>query len=456
MKNINQKREQFFTLNTFLKATSFLIGAGMIGIVSLGLFGCNDDKSGTKNENLVHAVATTGMIADIVTNVGGEYVDVVGLMGPGVDPHLYRASEGDVRKLSDANIIFYNGLHLEAKMGDIFKKLNKQKPTVAVAERIPKDKLKKPPEFEGQFDPHVWFDVELWAYAVDAVGDTLITLDPENKEAFLRNKAAYLTKLNKLNTWIEEKTDMIPKEQRVLVTAHDAFNYYGLAYGFVVKGLMGISTESEAGTRDIQNLATYIVDNKIPAIFIESSISKRNIEVEMTTNGTFLKRKVAENLLQAGLTFLRVSLYNHPRQVQIFEKRLKGLPFREVKLIERWDPDLFNTKTNRAGFFENTNEKDQIKTNRPCNYPFYHMLINHTGEVYLCPQDWSLKYSQGNIKTSTIMGIWMNDKYQNYRKILATNRNIKPCSDCNADGLVYHNQSRFNWISEFGKAFNIA
>jgi manganese/zinc/iron transport system substrate-binding protein len=278
MKNINQKREQFFTLNTFLKATSFLIGAGMIGIVSLGLFGCNDDKSGTKNENLVHAVATTGMIADIVTNVGGEYVDVVGLMGPGVDPHLYRASEGDVRKLSDANIIFYNGLHLEAKMGDIFKKLNKQKPTVAVAERIPKDKLKKPPEFEGQFDPHVWFDVELWAYAVDAVGDTLITLDPENKEAFLRNKAAYLTKLNKLNTWIEEKTDMIPKEQRVLVTAHDAFNYYGLAYGFVVKGLMGISTESEAGTRDIQNLATYIVDNKIPAIFIESSISKRNIE----------------------------------------------------------------------------------------------------------------------------------------------------------------------------------
>jgi radical SAM protein with 4Fe4S-binding SPASM domain len=184
--------------------------------------------------------------------------------------------------------------------------------------------------------------------------------------------------------------------------------------------------------------------------------SKRNIEVEMTTNGTFLKRKVAENLLQAGLTFLRVSLYNHPRQVQIFEKRLKGLPFREVKLIERWDPDLFNTKTNRAGFFENTNEKDQIKTNRPCNYPFYHMLINHTGEVYLCPQDWSLKYSQGNIKTSTIMGIWMNDKYQNYRKILATNRNIKPCSDCNADGLVYHNQSRFNWISEFGKAFNIA
>lgn len=278
MKNINNQRVTLFKAKTLLKLASFVMGTCIFGLVGLGLSGCNDDKSDTNGSTLIQAVATTGMIADIVKNVGGDYVHVIGLMGPGVDPHLYRASEGDVRKLSAATIIFYNGLHLEAKMGDIFKKLNKQKPTVAVAERIPTEKLKKPPEFDGQFDPHIWFDVALWAYAVDAVGDALIKLDPEHKNDFLKNKTDYLSKLNVLNTWIKEKTGAIPKKQRVLVTAHDAFNYYGMAYGFVVKGLMGISTESEAGTRDIQNLATYIAENKIPAIFIESSISKRNIE----------------------------------------------------------------------------------------------------------------------------------------------------------------------------------
>ena len=116
--------------------------------------------------------------------------------------------------------------------------------------------------------------------------------------------------------------------------------------------------------------------------------------------------------------------------------------------MKRWDPEKFDTKTNRAGFFKEFSQNDLDKK-RPCNYPFYHMLINHTGEVYLCPQDWSLKYSLGNVKRTSIKKIWMSKKYQKYRNILASNRAIKPCTDCNADGLVYHNQSRLSWISKF-------
>lgn len=186
-----------------------------------------------------------------------------------------------------------------------------------------------------------------------------------------------------------------------------------------------------------------------PQIFdLIEVFSRRNMKVEITTNGTYLKREVAKKLAKSGLAFLRVSLYNHPRQIRIFEKRLNGIPFEKIILMKRWDPEKFDTKTNRAGFFKEFSLNDLDKK-RPCNYPFYHMLINHTGEVYLCPQDWSLKYSLGNVKRTSINKIWMSKKYQKYRNILASNRAIKPCTDCNADGLVYHNQSRLSWISKF-------
>jgi|TARA_B100000315_G_C14522609_1_gene562303 radical SAM protein with 4Fe4S-binding SPASM domain len=191
-----------------------------------------------------------------------------------------------------------------------------------------------------------------------------------------------------------------------------------------------------------------------PKIFdLIEVFSRKKIQVELTTNGDFLKRDVAHKLFNSGLAFLRVSLYDRPQQVEKFKKILAGISFEQIKLIERWDSDLFDTKTNRAGYFHGPNG-DSIQTNRPCNYPFYHMLINHTGAVYLCPQDWSLKYSLGNVKESSIINIWMSEEYQNYRATLATNRGIKPCSNCDVDGLVYNNQSRLDWISEFSSTLS--
>jgi len=181
--------------------------------------------------------------------------------------------------------------------------------------------------------------------------------------------------------------------------------------------------------------------------------SKRKLKVELTTNGTYLKRTVAKKLCNSGLSYLRVSLYHHPKQIGIFEKRLEGIPFENVMLIKRWDPDKFDTKTNRAGYFVADPLNENFKK-RPCNYPFYHMLINHTGEVFLCPQDWSLKYSLGNVNNSSIKKIWRSKEYQKYRNILAFERTIKPCCDCDADGLVYHNQSRMSWVKEFSNDFD--
>jgi manganese/zinc/iron transport system substrate-binding protein len=232
-----------------------------------------------KNENSgkLNVVSTIGMINDIVRNIGGEFIDAQGLMGPGVDPHLYKASAGDVKTLISADIIFMNGLHLEAKMGEVLEKM-RDKTVVPVAEGIDEKDLLTPAEFKGAHDPHVWFDVRLWMTAVTAVRDTLIEKDPTHKDSYTKNAALYLDSLNELDAYIRIEINKIPANLRVLVTAHDAFNYFGKSYGFAVLGLQGISTESEAGTKDVQRLAAYIAEAKIPAIFIESSIPKRNIK----------------------------------------------------------------------------------------------------------------------------------------------------------------------------------
>jgi manganese/zinc/iron transport system substrate-binding protein len=226
----------------------------------------------------INAVTTIGMIGDIVKNVGGERVNVVGLMGPGVDPHLYKASEGDVIRLGEADIVLYNGLHLEAAMGRVFERMGDRIKTVAVTDYIDHNLLFTPEQFEGNYDPHVWFDVTMWMSATERVRDALIEIDPANAETYRANAADYLNQLAELDNYVKTQAANLPLEKRVIITAHDAFNYFSRAYGFEVRGLQGISTASEAGTADVQGLANFIVERKIPAIFIESSVPVRNVE----------------------------------------------------------------------------------------------------------------------------------------------------------------------------------
>lgn len=226
----------------------------------------------------IRVVTTTGMINDIVQNVGGDRVNTIGLMGPGIDPHLYKASEGDVSRLADANLIFYNGLHLEGKMAGVLERMQDQVKTVAVTQGIDRTILLAPPEFEGAYDPHVWFDVTLWMKVVELVRDTLIEVDAGGAELYRANTENYLAKLVELHNYVIQQANQISPDRRVLVTAHDAFNYFGRAYGFEVYGLQGISTAAEAGTADVQALVQFIVERHIPAMFVETSVSRRSIE----------------------------------------------------------------------------------------------------------------------------------------------------------------------------------
>jgi manganese/zinc/iron transport system substrate-binding protein len=230
------------------------------------------------SERPVRIVATIGMIADIAQNVGGERVQVTGLMGPGVDPHLYKASEGDVTRLADADLVFYGGLHLEAGMAKVFERVQGRIRTVAVTDAIDRSLLLRPPEFAGAYDPHVWFDVTLWMKAVEKVRATLVDLDPGSADLYRTNADRYLAQLQDLHAYVQTQAKRVPAEQRVLITAHDAFNYFGRAYGFEVRGLQGISTATEASAADVQALATFIAARRIPAIFIESSVPLRTIE----------------------------------------------------------------------------------------------------------------------------------------------------------------------------------
>ena len=248
----------------------------------LFLSACKGENSASDvpvSERQINVVTTTGMIADIARNIGGERVQVTALMGPGIDPHLYKASEGDVRLLQEADIIFYNGLHLEAQMGEVLERLNEfGVTTVAVTNKIDRSLLESPAQFAGNYDPHVWFDVTLWMSAAEQVRETLLDVDPDSASIYEANAEAYLAQLEELHQYVLDQAGSLPAEQRVLVTAHDAFNYFGRAYGFDVRGLQGISTESQAGTADVQELADFIVERQIPAIFVESSVPQRNVE----------------------------------------------------------------------------------------------------------------------------------------------------------------------------------
>ncbi len=223
-------------------------------------------------------MCTTGMVADLAEQIGGERVRVVGLMGPGVDPHYYKASQGDLSKLERADLILYNGLFLEGKMQDIFGKIARTKKVVAVADAMDKEHLLQPADFAGHYDPHVWFDVDLWQEAIDPVVRALSEVDPQGAKVYRQNGTAYRQVLSSLHAWVVEQVETVPVEQRVLITAHDAFGYFGRAYGIEVMGLQGISTVAEYGVNDVTQLVDLISERKVPAIFVESSVPERSIE----------------------------------------------------------------------------------------------------------------------------------------------------------------------------------
>ena len=236
-------------------------------------------KKTNKLSNKLNVVTTTTMITDLVKNIGRDKLVVNGLMGAGVDPHLYKASEGDVSKLFNADVVIYNGLHLEGKLEEVFEKMQHQdKKTIVVSDVINKKNLIESELFASNFDPHIWFDLNNWAKITSYVTEKLAEIDGKNADFYQQNAKEYLQKLETLNKEVEIKINELPIEKRILVTAHDAFNYFGRLHQFNVVGLQGLSTATEAGVQDVQKLAKFIIKNKVKAIFIESSVPKRTIE----------------------------------------------------------------------------------------------------------------------------------------------------------------------------------
>lgn len=246
----------------------------LILILILVLFNCKNDK---KSNGKLNIVTTTSMITDLVKNIGEDHINLQGLMGSGVDPHLYKASEGDVSKLANADIIFYNGLHLEGKLVEVFEKMKTIK-TIAISDALDETTLIGSEYFASNYDPHIWFNTDYWIQATKFVVTKLSQVIPEQKQTFEANGARYIQQLEALKLELQTTIEKLPKENRILVTAHDAFNYFGKSFGFEVLGLQGLSTATEAGVKDVQKLSSFIIEKNVKAIFIESSVPKRTIE----------------------------------------------------------------------------------------------------------------------------------------------------------------------------------
>ena len=224
----------------------------------------------------IRVVCTTGMVADLAKNIGGKHVEVTSLMGAGVDPHLYKASPSDVTALEGADLILYSGLHLEGKLSDLLGRLSHRKPAVAVAEAISPDKIIR--DEHGAADPHVWFDVSLWSEAAGAARDALMQFDPKHADEYQIAADNYQASLAELHANTASELGAVPADRRVLVTAHDAFHYFGNAYQVEVRAIQGISTDSEAGVRQVKELVDFITENKIKAVFVETSVADENIK----------------------------------------------------------------------------------------------------------------------------------------------------------------------------------
>ena len=258
-------------MNTFYKI--------VLGLSLLLATGC---KQVTANKlylgnRQIKVVATTTMIADLLTNAGKGRVLVESLMGPGIDPHSYEPRESDVSRLMEADVVFYNGIHLEGKMADLFEESAKKKHVFAIADGLLPEDIRKEIQTNTP-DPHIWFDVQLWIKCLEFVNAKLIEIDPDNSSIYETNKKNYSATLNELHQYVKQQADKVPKEQRVLITAHDAFGYFGNAYGFQVRGVQGINTVAEANSGEIGSLATFMVKNKVRAFFVESSVPRKNLE----------------------------------------------------------------------------------------------------------------------------------------------------------------------------------
>ena len=257
----------------FLSIISILL---MVSIIFVGCAKKNDAQKQENNSNKkIHVVTTTTILKDLIEKIGKDKVEVEGLMGEGVDPHLYQATASDVDKLKKADVVVYQGLHLEGKMGDVFADL-KNKQVIEAGKGVASEKIKK--EEDGDPDPHIWFDVKIWEEVGAYISEQLGKFYPDQKEQFAKNFAEYKKEMENLDKYIMDKANEIPKEQRALVTAHDAFSYFATRYGFDVLAIQGVSTETEATTADIEKLGQKIVDRKIKAIFVESSVPEKTIK----------------------------------------------------------------------------------------------------------------------------------------------------------------------------------
>jgi len=267
---------------------SVLLSGSLFLLAFFGGCGSGNSTSGTSTSGTggseagsgtaLHVVATVAMVGDLATRIGGDRVRVTSMMGPGVDPHLYKATRDDVRLLMDADVILYCGLMLEGKILDTLEKVGTTRAVYAVTDSLSREKLLEPDDFPGHADPHVWMDVALWSECIAEVVEALSEVDPEGKAEYIARGAAYEEELKGLDQLVQEAIGTIPEKNRILITSHDAFNYLGRRYGLEVRGVQGLSTESEAGLQQINELVDLLVERRIPAVFVESSVPRKNME----------------------------------------------------------------------------------------------------------------------------------------------------------------------------------
>jgi manganese/zinc/iron transport system substrate-binding protein len=253
----------------------FLLSA----LSAVAWMGCSSAEKQSKESCGIKVTTTTTMITDLARQVGGDLVEVQGLMGPGVDPHLHQPSDEDIDKLKGADVIFYHGLHLEGQMSKMFEKFEGSKKHVyRVTKPIPADRLLSPKEFKGLADPHIWFEVPLWALCVEEVVKGLSAADPANAATYQQNGERVRSDMNELHEWALQRVGELPVEKRILFTSHDAFNYFARGYGFKVEALLGISTDDKAGNADVTKMVDLIKASSVKVLFTESSVSSKGLE----------------------------------------------------------------------------------------------------------------------------------------------------------------------------------
>ncbi|MCW4149328.1 zinc ABC transporter substrate-binding protein [Halomonas sp. 18H] len=294
----------------------------------------------------INAVSTTGMVGDVVQQVGGECLAGSNLMGPGVDPHLYQASARDVSTLQQAEIIFYSGYSLEGQLGDVLERLGETRPTIGVAPAsTDADELISTQDEYG-LDPHLWMDASLWSRIVPTVADALSEVRPACESRFRDNAEAYVVELEALHQWVEESIASIPDAQRILVTAHDAFNYYGRAYGIEVAGIQGLSTSTETGVADIRRMAELVVERGVPAVFVESTISPRTVQAvieaarQQGQDVSIGSQLYSDAMGEAGTldgTYIGMLYRNTRHIVEALDGEVAALPDALQDWARRWD-----------------------------------------------------------------------------------------------------------------------